>query len=266
MALEVDRLLRKLDLESEAKPEPPAAGPAKAAPAAQQAAESRAPRPTLDIGLPQVSSTPNPSAANLGIGSPRHAPLGSKPGPEPARPAGAPRTESPAFLRKATPATGIGTRTGPETTRTPSPRRAMSPAPGASTVPQRDERDQGGLRREGPAAWLALLGVGDPEALWATIALWSRVVLVLGFGVAMTQWPYEAGCGWALGGYLAAVALIVLAGGWTAMASWRAHSGAAHALSLILVFWGIVLAAEQSLPRVGYAAEQASWSCRATRR
>jgi hypothetical protein len=28
-------------------------------------------------------------------------------------------------------------------------------------------------------------------------------------------------------------------------------------------FWGVVLAAEQVLPRVGYAAESQAWTCRA---
>jgi hypothetical protein len=32
-------------------------------------------------------------------------------------------------------------------------------------------------------------------------------------------------------------------------------------LSFILLFWGIVLAAEQLLPRIGYAAVTAGWRC-----
>ena len=35
----------------------------------------------------------------------------------------------------------------------------------------------------------------------------------------------------------------------------------AHLVSLIALFWGIVLAAEQILPRVGYAASEAVWRC-----
>lgn len=101
--------------------------------------------------------------------------------------------------------------------------------------------------------------------MWARIALWARVALCIVLGAAMTQWPYTTSCGWSLGGYLGAVAAVTLAGGWSALESWKARSGPAHVISLIVVFWGFVLAAEQSLPRVGYAAEQASWSCRATR-
>jgi hypothetical protein len=33
--------------------------------------------------------------------------------------------------------------------------------------------------------------------------------------------------------------------------------------SLILGFWGVVLAAEQVLPRIGYAEEEATWMCSA---
>lgn len=101
--------------------------------------------------------------------------------------------------------------------------------------------------------------------MWARVALWARVSLCIVLGVAMTQWPYRTACGWALGSYLGAVLAVTLAGGWSALVSWKARSAPAHVISLIVVFWGFVLAAEQSLPRVGYAAEQASWSCRATR-
>jgi hypothetical protein len=93
------------------------------------------------------------------------------------------------------------------------------------------------------------------------IALWARVLLGLGLGGVMTQWPYPTACGWPLIGYLGAVAMVSLAGGWIAFESWRLRNGPAHLLSLILCFWGIVLAAEQLLPRMGYAADRANWHC-----
>jgi hypothetical protein len=95
------------------------------------------------------------------------------------------------------------------------------------------------------------------------IALWMRALLGVTLAAAMTQWPYPHDCDLPLLGYLGAVAALVLAGGWVALASWTFRSGPVHVLSLILVFWGVVLAAEQTLPRVGYAAERASWRCRA---
>ena len=93
------------------------------------------------------------------------------------------------------------------------------------------------------------------------VALWARVLLGIAFGGLMTQWPYPYGCGQALFVYLGAVATVMLAGAWIAFASWKLRNAAAHILSLILFFWGIVLAAEQVLPRIGYAAERASWRC-----
>jgi hypothetical protein len=93
------------------------------------------------------------------------------------------------------------------------------------------------------------------------IGLWARVLLGIALGAVMTQWPYPHGCDLPLAGYLGAVAMVVVAGGWIAFSSWRMRSGVPHVLSLMLVFWGIVLTAEQLLPRIGYAAEQAAWRC-----
>jgi hypothetical protein len=91
--------------------------------------------------------------------------------------------------------------------------------------------------------------------------VWGRLAGAAVLGAALTQWPYRTDCGWALYGYLAAVAALLLAAGWTAVAAWRFRIAAAHALALVVGFWGIVLAAEQILPRVGYAAEARAWRC-----
>ena len=93
------------------------------------------------------------------------------------------------------------------------------------------------------------------------IGLWGRVTLALLLGVLMTQWPYPHDCGVRLLGYAGAVATVVLAGSWIGFVSWRRRNGYAHVLALILVFWGVVLAAEELLPRIGYAAEPAVWQC-----
>jgi hypothetical protein len=93
------------------------------------------------------------------------------------------------------------------------------------------------------------------------VALWARVCLGLGLSGAITQWPYPHGCGWPLLGYLGAVAMVVIAGAWIAIVSWRARGGVAHILALIILLWGLVLTAGQALPRIGYAAEQARWRC-----
>lgn len=77
----------------------------------------------------------------------------------------------------------------------------------------------------------------------------------------MTQWPYAHECGAGLLGYLGAVATVLLTGAWLAWSTWRFRNGLTHILAFILIFWGIVLVAEQVLPRIGYAAERASWGC-----
>jgi len=92
-------------------------------------------------------------------------------------------------------------------------------------------------------------------------ALWSGLFLAVALGVMMTQWPYPKDCGLHLLSYLGAVAAVLLAGAGIAFDSWRLRNGVTHLLSLILIFWAMVLAAEQVLPRIGYATDQASWRC-----
>jgi hypothetical protein len=93
------------------------------------------------------------------------------------------------------------------------------------------------------------------------IGLWARVSLALLLGGLMTQWPYSHECGVRLFAYVGAVSSVVLAGSWIGFVSWRRRNGYAHVLALILAFWGVVLVAEQLLPRIGYAAEAAVWQC-----
>lgn len=104
---------------------------------------------------------------------------------------------------------------------------------------------------------------GEPPTRADHVALWAELLLALALGGLMTQWPYTHGCDWPLLGYLGAVSMVLLAGGATALVSWRLRSGAAHLLSLLLFFWGLLLAAEQVLPRIGYAVDRAGWRCAA---
>jgi hypothetical protein len=99
------------------------------------------------------------------------------------------------------------------------------------------------------------------RAHWNVAALWGRVVLGVALGAAMILWPYPHACGWALLGYFGAVAAVLLAGAWIAFASWRLRNGVTHLVSLVLFYWGLVLAAEQVLPRIGYAEDPAAWLC-----
>ena len=102
-----------------------------------------------------------------------------------------------------------------------------------------------------------------PRKSLGTVAFHSKGRVALGalFAVGLSQWPYRTQCGWPLFGYTAVVALMLVVGGWCALASWRHHMGAAHLVSLGLVFWGIVLGAEVLLPRIGYSVDSETWRC-----
>lgn len=93
------------------------------------------------------------------------------------------------------------------------------------------------------------------------LVVWGRLALGILLGVAFTAWPYSRDCGFPLYGYLAAVFVLLVTAGWAAVGAWQRRLAVAHGLALILAFWGIVLAAEQILPRIGYAADAATWTC-----
>ena len=99
----------------------------------------------------------------------------------------------------------------------------------------------------------------------STLGVMARLVLATALGVGMAFWPYSARCGGGLFAYLAAVGVLMGAGVWSAVWTWRHRSAKAHLLSLLLILWGGTLAAMEVLPRVGYAipseAHPASWMC-----
>jgi hypothetical protein len=98
-----------------------------------------------------------------------------------------------------------------------------------------------------------------------TLGVLARLVLAVALGVGMLFWPYSARCGVGLFGYLGAASMVVVAGVWSSIWSWRHRSGQAHVLSLLLIVWGVVLGATEILPRVGYAVPDAQhpaiWMC-----
>jgi heme A synthase len=91
--------------------------------------------------------------------------------------------------------------------------------------------------------------------------MWFQVLLGLSLGIMMGWWPYSRECGFPLLGYIGAVTTVILAGAWAASASWKLRSGLAHIIALILIFYGVMLAASVLLPRTGYAVDQATWTC-----
>ena len=100
-----------------------------------------------------------------------------------------------------------------------------------------------------------------PRAGSRHAAVWAQVGLALVFGVALTQWPYERTCDWSLLFYLIAVVTLIAAGVWAALSAWNRRVGIAHLLALGTVLLGLVLAADEVLPRIGYAKTSAPWMC-----
>jgi hypothetical protein len=94
-------------------------------------------------------------------------------------------------------------------------------------------------------------------------AAWGWVGLGVLLGTALTQWPYPRTCGWWLLGYSIAVVIVVVTGMRGALLSWKSRLGLAHAIALGTILWGLVLAAQEILPRVGYARTSATWECAA---
>ena len=109
-----------------------------------------------------------------------------------------------------------------------------------------------------PATAASTGGVVSGRALFTT---WLRVVLGLTLALAMTQWPYLHRCGLNLFLYCGAIVTVIVAGVWSGVSSWYRRLALAHVLSVLVVLWGLVLAARETLPRIGYAQETATWLC-----
>lgn len=92
-------------------------------------------------------------------------------------------------------------------------------------------------------------------------ATWLWLVLGLTLAVALPLWPYAASCGAGLFGYLGVIAVLVLSAVLALRASWRARQGKANAVAVLLLIWGLTLAAMAVLPRIGYARASATWMC-----
>lgn len=109
-----------------------------------------------------------------------------------------------------------------------------------------------------PAQQAQVAAARSATSTWPAIL---RLILSVALGVAILFWPYGNRCGLGLAGYLIAVAAVVTSGVWSALWTWRHRTGRAHALSILLIVWGLILGAGEVLPRIGYAKQILSWSC-----
>jgi hypothetical protein len=130
-------------------------------------------------------------------------------------------------------------------------------------LPEADPNLVGGhaptLKKPVPAAVPATSAAEPTGFQW--LGTWARVALGLLIGVGMTQWPYTHGCGLRLLFYVVGVGAVLAAGIWSGLSSWKRRLAVAHVLSQLLIIWGLVLAAREVLPRVGYARAQGVWLC-----
>ena len=105
----------------------------------------------------------------------------------------------------------------------------------------------------------------ETQRTTTTLGVFLRLAISVALGVGIVFWPYAARCGFGLTAYLAAVIALVVAGGWSAIWTWRHRAARAHLLSLLLVLWGLVLGAIEVLPRTGYAkpsdTHPSNWTC-----
>jgi len=87
------------------------------------------------------------------------------------------------------------------------------------------------------------------------------VALGVLLGAVMPAWPYGHACGWGLIFYAMSVGVLVSAGVWGLIITWTSRLSLAHTIALGTLLWGLALSAQIVLPRVGYAASQATWTC-----
>ena len=112
-----------------------------------------------------------------------------------------------------------------------------------------------------PAAKAAVTEERAQTASWPAIL---RLTLSVLLGVGILFWPYANRCGIGLAGYLAAVVVVTASGVWSAVWTWRHRTARAHVLSVLLIMYGLILGAIETLPRIGYARQALSWSCTAS--
>ncbi|MDH5233721.1 MAG: hypothetical protein OEW77_02105 [Gemmatimonadota bacterium] len=107
--------------------------------------------------------------------------------------------------------------------------------------------------------------VAEVQRTTSTFGVFARLSLAVALGVGILFWPYSARCGLGLAAFLGAVGALIVGGVWSSVWTWRHRAARAHTLSLLLVLWGLLLAAVDVLPRTGYAiptaAHPAGWAC-----
>ena len=95
----------------------------------------------------------------------------------------------------------------------------------------------------------------------AKLGVWARLSAVVLLGAAILWWPYTRSCGLGLSLYLAATTMIIVGGVWVVACTWIMRMARTHAVAMLVALWGMGLVVVEVLPRIGYAANQATWLC-----
>jgi hypothetical protein len=90
---------------------------------------------------------------------------------------------------------------------------------------------------------------------------WFWVALAVALAAALVLWPYQKVCGLQLFFFIGAAGVTLIVGCLGALNSWAHRRGFAHLLSLLVILWAGIVAARETLPRVGYAKAERTWTC-----
>ncbi|HEX5005156.1 MAG TPA: hypothetical protein VFV65_07555 [Gemmatimonadales bacterium] len=111
------------------------------------------------------------------------------------------------------------------------------------------------------AAPVAALPGGGALTRRAALTTWVRAALGILVAAAVLQWPYAHRCGLGLMLYLGSAGMVVVAGAWTMLVSWRRRQGWAHLAGLTVFLGGLALVGAILLPRLGYTVTALPWLC-----
>jgi hypothetical protein len=179
-------------------------------------------------------------------------------------PAKTEREPAPAKIEKREPAPAKIEKREPAPVKIEKPELAPARSENREPAPARSENREAASPNPVAKAWAAAnVPAERPAKAWLT---YLRVLLAVALAAGMVFWPYEVRCGFGLAGYLGAVGVVIAGGIWSSVWTWRHRASRAHALSLLVILWGLVLASMEVLPRTGYAKPDplhpASWACK----
>jgi hypothetical protein len=78
-----------------------------------------------------------------------------------------------------------------------------------------------------------------------------RLGLTSALSIGIIFWPYSRECGSGLFSYLGVAAVVIVGAVWSLRWTWRGRMGRSHALSIVIMIWGLAVAASQIAPRTG---------------